>query len=373
MLIPVRRTTLFPVHEELDAKLILFEGWEMPLQYTSIMEEHVNTRENASLFDITHMGEFLVEGSQAHDLLQYVCTNDLSLIGPGGAQYSPMCNDDGTVVDDIFCYCYSRSKYRLFVNASNRQKDLLWLETHAVRFDNVTVKNVSDERTRMTLQGPKSQDILESLVPDNLDEMKRFTFIETNISGISAFIARTGYTGEDGFEISCKNSDGIAIWEYIMAAGKEFGILPAGLGARDTLRLEASYSLYGHEISEEITPIEGGVEFVVKPTKKEDYIGRKVLETQLNSFISRKIIAIEAMDRGVFRHDQDVYDKTGEVWIGKITSGTFSPTFKKGIALALVNSKYKVIGDEVLVRVRDRFIRGKIVHRPFYDYHPRSK
>ncbi|MHA1680148.1 MAG: glycine cleavage system aminomethyltransferase GcvT [Promethearchaeota archaeon] len=370
---PAKRTPFYPLHREMGARFIEFGGWEMPVQFSGIIKEHLNTRKNVSLFDTSHMGEFIVAGKNAYDLLQYVCTNDIDLMKPRDAQYSPLCYENGTVVDDIFIYCYSKERYRLIVNASNRDKDLKWFQKHSIRFEDVRVEDDSDTGGRLALQGPKSQDVLQTLVKEDLDKIRRFQFIEADVDGIRFFIARTGYTGEDGFEISFPRDKCTQVWNLLMDHGKEFGILPAGLGARDTLRLEASYSLYGHEISDQITPIEGGVEFVIKPSKKEDYIGRKILEHQLNTFINRKIIAIKALEKAIFRHGQEVYEKSGKILIGKVTSGTFSPTFKVGIALALINSRYKVIGEEVLVKVRNKLIRGKIVNRPFYPYHPRDK
>ncbi|MHA1794383.1 MAG: glycine cleavage system aminomethyltransferase GcvT, partial [Promethearchaeota archaeon] len=278
-----RKTPLYPVHEKLGARFVDFEGWIMPVQYRSVIDEHLNTRKNVSLFDISHMGELMVTGENAFDLMQYVCTNDVSLMSPGFAQYSPMCFENGNVVDDIFYYFYSRSKFRLFVNASNKEKDINWLKRHSGKFKRVLIDDISDNRARIALQGPRSEDVLQKLIKDDLSKISRFHFIESSIDSVDIFLARTGYTGEDGFEMSFPASESEHIWNALMDAGQEFNIMPAGLGARDTLRLEACYSLYGHELSESITPIEAGVEFVVKPSKKADYIGRDVLEKQLTT------------------------------------------------------------------------------------------
>lgn len=367
----LKRTPLHDVHVALGGKMIDFGGWELPVQYAGIIEEHQNTRQHVSLFDISHMGEFLVTGERAFDLLQYTCTNDVSLLVPGKAQYSPMCRDDGTVVDDIFYYMYDKTRFKLVVNASNKDKDLAWLRGHAERFPGVTVHDDSPDRGRVALQGPRARDVLERLVDVDLTRMARFQFVETPVAGIPSFVARTGYTGEDGFEISFPREKAVDAWHAIMNAGKPFNIAPAGLGARDTLRLEACYSLYGHELSEEITPIEAGVEFVVKPTKQAGYIGKDVLLAQLVGIVKYKIVALEAVDKGIMRHGQEIFDESGNTPIGHVTSGTYSPTFQKSIALARVDSRYKMIGAIVNVKVRDKLLKARIVHRPFYAYRPR--
>ncbi len=372
MVMSLKNSPLHDVHSALGAKFVDFGGWNLPVQYTGIVEEHLNTRENVSLFDISHMGELFVSGKNAFDILQYLCTNDVELLKPSNAQYSPLCYDNGTVVDDIFYYMYSREKYRLIVNASNKDKDVAWLQKHAPRFQDVAIEDLSPGRSRVALQGPKAQDVLQKLVKADLNAFKRFQFLEPAIDGVQTFIGRTGYTGEDGFEISFPIESCTTVWNAIMKAGKEFHILPAGLGARDTLRLEACYSLYGHELSEEITPIEAGVEFVVKPGKKGEYMGKEVHLKQLTTWIDKKIVGIVGLEKGIFRHGQDIFDETGAEKVGTITSGTFSPTFKQSIALARINSKYKVIGSVLLVKIREKMVHAKIVNRPFYAYHPRA-
>nr|MDO8116604.1 glycine cleavage system aminomethyltransferase GcvT [Candidatus Sigynarchaeota archaeon] len=367
-----KNSPLHDVHVALGARFVDFGGWNLPVQYTGIVDEHENTRKHASMFDISHMGELMLSGKNAFDFLQYVCTNDVELLKPGAAQYSPLCYENGTVVDDIFYYMYTKEKYRIIVNASNKDKDVAWLRKHAGKFDDVTIEDLSPGRGRVALQGPKAQDVLQQLVAQDLNKVKRFQFLEPVIKGVPAFVGRTGYTGEDGFEISFPIGSSATVWNAIMDAGKDFHILPAGLGARDTLRLEACYSLYGNELSEEITPIEAGVEFVIKPTKKADYIGKSVLLKQLTSWIDKKIIALMGLEKGILRHGQEVYDEAGTTKIGFVTSGTFSPTFKQPIALARVDSHYKVIGNILLVKIRDKMVRTKIVNRPFYTYHPRQ-
>jgi aminomethyltransferase len=370
----LKQSPLNDAHLSLGGKMIDFGGWSLPVQYvTGIIEEHLNTRANAGLFDISHMGEFMVSGADAFDLLQYVCVNDVSLMKVGGAQYSTLCLENGGIVDDLFYYQYTKDSFKVIVNASNKDKDFAWVNKNAKRFKNVTVVDQSAQRARVSLQGPKAQDILQSIVPVDLNTIKRFQFTETTLKKtIPAFIARTGYTGEDGFEISFPANKAKNAWNLLLEAGKQFHLLPVGLGARDTLRLEACYSLYGNELSESITPVEAGIEFVVKKAKQADYIGKKVLLDQLQSGTSRKLAALKATDKGIMRHGLEVFDESGNQNIGTITSGTFSPTLKESIALSLINVDHNVIGGTVAVKVREKLVKAKIVPRPFYQYHPRQ-
>jgi len=351
--------------------MIDFGGWSLPVQYSGIIEEHLNTRTNVSLFDISHMGEFMIVGKSALEFLQYACVNDVSLMKPGSAQYSTICNEDGGIIDDLFYYMYSREKYRMIVNASNKDKDFAWLKKQAVKFKGVTISDESSKRARVALQGPKAQDTLQVVVDQDLDALKRFQFVEASIGTIPAFIARTGYTGEDGFEISFPANQSVDAWNSIMNSGKEFGIKPAGLGARDTLRLEACYSLYGNELSDTVTPVEAGIEFIIKPTKQANYIGRDMVLEQLENGASRKIVALKMLEKGILRHGQEVFDASSSEKIGMVTSGTFSPTFKEGIALALVTAQCVAIGDAVTAKVREKIVRATVVQKPFYAYHPR--
>ncbi|MEX2714789.1 MAG: glycine cleavage system aminomethyltransferase GcvT [Candidatus Sigynarchaeota archaeon] len=370
----LKQSPLNDEHVALGAKMIDFGGWSLPVQYpTGIIEEHTNTRVNAGLFDISHMGEFMISGGMAFDFLQHVCVNDLSIMRQGGAQYSTLCLENGGVVDDVFYYQYARDSFKIIVNAANKDKDLAWLNKHAARFKDVTIIDQSAHRARVSLQGPKAQDILQNIVPVDLNTVKRFQFIETTIKEtIPAFIARTGYTGEDGFEISFQADKAIKAWRLILEAGKPFKLLPVGLGARDTLRLEACYSLYGHEISESITPVEAGIEFIIKKAKQADYIGKSVLLDQLEHGTKRKIAGLKAIDKGIMRHGAEIYDETGSKQIGFITSGTFSPTLKESIALGIINIDYNKIDAVVSVKIREKLLKARIVPRPFYTYHPRQ-
>lgn len=368
------QSPLNDAHVALSGKMIDFGGWSLPVQYpTGIIEEHLNTRSNAGLFDISHMGEFMVSGADAFDLLQYVCVNDVSLMKIGGAQYSTWCQENGGIVDDLFYYQYAKDSFKIIVNASNKDKDFAWINTNAKRFKNVTIVDQSAQRSRVSLQGPKAQDILQSIVPVDLNTIKRFQFTETTLKKtVPAFIARTGYTGEDGFEISFPANKAKNAWNLLLEAGKPFHLLPVGLGARDTLRLEACYSLYGNELSENITPVEAGIEFVIKKAKQAAYIGKKALLDQLGHGTRRKIAGLKAIDKGIMRHGLEIVDEAGGKSIGTITSGTFSPTLKEGIALGLIDVDHNTIDATVAVKVREKLVKAKIVPRPFYQYHPRQ-
>nr|MDO8083234.1 glycine cleavage system aminomethyltransferase GcvT [Candidatus Sigynarchaeum springense] len=370
----LKQSPLNDEHAALGAKMIDFGGWSLPVQYsTGIIEEHTNTRLNAGLFDISHMGEFMISGGGTFDFLQYVCVNDVSIMKPGGAQYSTLCLENGAVVDDVFYYQYTRDSFKIIVNAANKDKDLAWLNKHSARFKDVTIVDQSERRARVSLQGPKAQDILQSIVPVDLNTIKRFQFTETTIKkAIPAFIARTGYTGEDGFEISFEADKATTAWRLLIEAGKSFKLLPAGLGARDTLRLEACYSLYGHEISENITPVEAGIEFIIKKAKQADYIGKKVLLDQLEHGTRRKIAGLKVIDKGIIRNGAEIFDETGSKNIGFVTSGTFSPTLKESIALGIIDVDYNKIDATVTAKVREKLVKARIVPRPFYTYHPRQ-
>ncbi len=370
----LKQSPLNDEHMALSAKMIDFGGWSLPVQYSpGIIEEHLNTRANAGLFDISHMGEFKISGGGAFDFLQYVCVNDVSIMKPGGAQYSTLCRENGTVVDDVFYYQYAKDSFKIIVNAANKDKDLAWLNENAARFKDVTVVDQSAQRARVSLQGPKAQDVLQGIVPADLNTVKRFQFSETTIKkDVPVFIARTGYTGEDGFEISFPAGKARNAWTTLLEAGKPFHLLPVGLGARDTLRLEACYSLYGHEISETITPVEAGIEFVIKKAKQAAYIGKEALLNQLEHGTKRKLAGLKAIDKGIMRNGLDILDEAGGKSIGTVTSGTFSPTLKESIALGLVDVDHNKIGATVAVKVREKLVKAKIVPRPFYAYHPRQ-
>jgi len=358
-------TFLHDEHIRLGGKMVDFAGFQMPVQYKGIIEEHQNVRERVGLFDISHMGELLIQGKDSTPFLQKIMVNNLELLYDGKAQYSTICAENGGTIEDTFYYRHSLDKYRIIINASNREKDLNWLKSHSDGF-NVNIEDLSNERGRFALQGPLAEAVLDSMIPSaNIPELKRFHFIEIKMKDIDVFIARTGYTAEDGFEISFNMGESLKVWRLLLEGGKKHSIMPIGLGARNTLRLEASYSLYGHELTIEITPVEAGLGWVVKD-KKADFIGKEALLSQKRSGTSRKIVGLELKDRGIMRDKFNVF--VGENQVGYITSGTFSPTLKKSIALAMLDIDYTDIGTEVLVEIRSKKVLAGVVKTPFYVY-----
>ena len=354
-----KRTPLYENHLKLGARIIDFAGWLMPVQYESIIKEHENVRNNAGIFDISHMGELLLEGDDVFDFLQYIMTNDLNLLEIGKSQYSLMCYENGTVVDDEIYYMENEKKFRMIVNASNIVQDYRWLNEHINDYS-VSISNISTNRCRLAFQGPNSDKLLEPLVDIDLSQIKRFYFAHCNLEQVPLFIARTGYTGENGFEISLDAQYSELVWNTLLKTGAS----PAGLGARDTLRLEACYSLYGHEISDTITPIEANLGWTVKEKKGIDYIGKQVLLNQKQIGTSRTLVGLNLLDRGILRENYKLF-KNGEN-VGYITSGGYSPTLKKTIGLALVRTDLSSIGTKLDVQIREKLLSAIVVSTPFY-------
>jgi aminomethyltransferase len=323
------KTPFYDIHRSSGAKMLDFHGWKMPLHYSGIIDEHINTRTNVSLFDVSHMGRFEVKGPDAYDCLQTLVTNDVSKLNNHQALYSPICYDNGRIIDDLIIYMINREKFLVVVNASNREKDLEWIIKHS---NSATVENVSDKIALIALQGPLAQNLLEkaAMVGIDLNQLKPFDLNITNIFGIECMISRTGYTGEDGFELFFDSSK-IDIWDKLIQLGSPTSnIKPAGLGARDTLRLEAGLMLYGNDIDENTTPLEVPLKWTVKFEKKE-FIGKKALTTQQ---INRKLVGFEVLEKRVARHGNEVLMNSEKV--GFVTSGSFSPTLKKSIGFCFV-------------------------------------
>ena len=360
----LKRTPLFEVYKEFGGKTIDFGGWELPVQFSSIKEEHEAVRTRAGLFDVSHMGEIEVKGPDSLNYLQKMMTNDISKITSGGAQYTAMCYDNGGTVDDLLVYKIEDEHYLLVVNASNIEKDYNWLESHVE--GNVTLENLSEKMAQLAIQGPLSQTVLQKLAEDtDLSKIGFFKFQQkVTLRGRKALVSRTGYTGEDGFEVYCDAKDAVELWKAILDAGKEEGILPCGLGSRDTLRFEANLALYGQELSPEISPLEAGIGFAVKLNKEADFIGKAILKNQKENGLARKIVGIEMIDRGIPRHGYPVYK--GEERIGEVTTGTQSPTLKRNIGLALLSADYTGLDTEVEVEIRGRRLKANVVPTPFY-------
>lgn len=360
----LKRTPLYEVYKENGGKTIDFGGWELPVQFSGIKDEHETVRTKVGLFDVSHMGEIEVKGPESIAFLQRMLTNDVLKLAPGGAQYTAMCYENGGTVDDLVVYKKNEGDYLLVVNAANIEKDLNWLQANVV--EDVELINISSDIAQLALQGPSAEKVLQKLSTNNdLSEIGFFKFKENvDLNGIKALVSRTGYTGEDGFEIYCRSEDAASLWRELLEAGKEEGILPIGLGARDTLRFEANLALYGQELSPDITPIEAGIGFAVKTDKKADFFGKAVLTEQKEQGAPRKIVGIEMIDRGIPRHGYQVY--SGGELIGEVTTGTQSPTLKKNIGLALLKKEFTEIGTEVEVEIRSKRLKAKVVATPFY-------
>ncbi|MCF6408441.1 glycine cleavage system aminomethyltransferase GcvT [Pseudalkalibacillus salsuginis] len=359
----LKRTPLFELYKEYGAKVIDFGGWELPVQFSSIKEEHETVRTKAGLFDVSHMGEITVKGGEAEAFLQFLMTNDVSKLKDGGAQYTAMCYEDGGTVDDLLVYKRGEGDYLLVVNAANIEKDYDWLIKN--KKGNIEIQNISDDIAQLALQGPVAEAVLQKLTEYDLSGIGFFKFAEDlEIDGKKALVSRTGYTGEDGFEIYTDSKDAPHLWKAILEAGKEDGVLPIGLGARDTLRFEARLALYGQELTAEISPLEAGIGFAVKLNKEPDFIGKDALRKQKEDGLKRKLVGIEMIDKGIPRTDYDVFKNDEK--IGEVTTGTQSPTFGKNLGLALIDSKYTELGTEVEVQVRKRRLKAEVVKAPFY-------
>ncbi|MHA1987120.1 MAG: glycine cleavage system aminomethyltransferase GcvT [Promethearchaeota archaeon] len=354
-----KKTPLYEIHQSLGARITNFSGWLMPVQYKSIIKEHEAVRSNAGVFDISHMGEFLLTGKDVIPFLQYIMINDLNLLEESKGQYSCMCYEDGTVVDDLFYYEESSELFRMIVNAANIEKDFQWLNDH-VKEKAVKIQDISSQRGRLAFQGPNSDVLLQPLVNVDLSEIKRFYFKHCKLNSLPIFLARTGYTGERGFEISFDKTKSEEIWNVLLSTGAS----PAGLGARDTLRLEAAYSLYGHEISNEITPVEAGLSWLVKPKKNIGYIGKKILLKQKSEGTEKILVGLNLLDKGIIRQNYKIFQNS--IKIGYVTSGGYSPTLKKTIGLGLVKAQFNEVGTEIEIEIRGKLVKGIIVSTPFY-------
>jgi aminomethyltransferase len=357
------KTPLYPIYSTYGGKTIDFGGWDLPVQFSSIKEEHEAVRTKAGLFDVSHMGEVTVKGPDALAYLQKMLTNDVSKLVDGKALYSPMCYPDGGTVDDLLVYKKADENYLVVINAGNIEKDVEWLQKHVE--GDVEVTNVSDEFALLALQGPLAEQVLQRLTSENLSEITFFRFKDdVDLAGIKGLVSRTGYTGEDGFEIYLDPSEAIDLWEKIIEEGKEEGVLPCGLGARDTLRFEAKLPLYGQEITPDITPLEAGLGFAVKVDTEADFIGKEALKEQKENGVPRKLVGIEMIDRGIPRHGYPVF--VGDRKVGEVTTGTQSPTLKKNVGLVLIDKAFSELGQEVYVQIRSKNLKAEIVKSPFY-------
>jgi aminomethyltransferase len=360
----MKNTPFTQKHIALGAKMAPFAGYNMPISYTGINDEHAAVRTNAGVFDVSHMGEFVLKGTDALDLIQRVTTNDASKLTDGKAQYSCMPNNEGGIIDDLLIYCVEANKvYMIVVNASNIEKDWNWISQHNTK--GVEMHNISDKTCLLAIQGPNATKILQPLTSMDILNLKYYTFTKGVFAGVeNVLVSATGYTGAGGVEIyfEDKDNDAEKIWDAIFLAGAAQGIKPIGLGARDTLRLEMGFCLYGNDIDDATSPLEAGLGWITKFTK--DFTARTILETQKANGISRKLVGFEMVDKGIPRHHYEIKDAAGNA-IGFVTSGTQAPSLQKAIGMGYVNSAHAALDTEIFIAVRDKQLKARVVKFPF--------
>jgi aminomethyltransferase len=356
-------TALNEVHKKAGAKMVEFAGYEMPIEYSGIKDEHMTVRNTVGVFDVSHMGEFWVNGPQAIELINKISSNDPSALRQGQAQYTCFPNGKGGIVDDLLVYCFSNTKYLMVVNASNIQKDWEWVN---IQNDcGAELENASDSLSQLAVQGPAAVKTLQKLTDIDLKEIKFYSFSVGQIAGIDdVIISATGYTGAGGFELYCKNEDVEKLWHAVFEAGEEFGIKPIGLAARDTLRLEMGYCLYGNDIDDTTSPIEAGLGWITRFNNGRQFIDRDFLMMQKNEGVSRRLRGFVMLEKAIPRHGYELVDNHGLI-VGKVTSGTLSPVLGKGIGLGYVAREYAALGTSIYVKIRNKTIPAEIVKLPF--------
>lgn len=364
----MKLTPFTSIHQQLGAKMAPFAGYNMPISYTGINDEHAAVRNSVGVFDVSHMGEFILKGENALELIQRVTSNDASKLTNGKAQYSCLPNNEGGIVDDLLVYCIeTNSVYMLVVNASNIEKDWNWIQSHNTH--NVEMHNISDKTGLLAIQGPNAMKAMQKLTDMDLINLKYYTFLKGNFAGIdNVVVSATGYTGAGGVEIYYEeqNGNGVQLWEKIMEAGAEFGIKPCGLGCRDTLRLEMGFCLYGNDIDDTTSPMEAGLGWITKFSKS--FTNSTLFEKQKNEGVEKKLVGFEIIDKGIPRHHYILKNAQGEV-IGHVTSGTQSPSLQKAIGMGYVKTEYSTIGSEIYVEVRDKLLKAVVAKMPFYQAH----
>jgi aminomethyltransferase len=360
-----KKTPFYDRHVKFNAKITDFAGYLMPVSYSGIRQEHLAVRNAVGVFDVSHMGEFMVSGDKAQNFLQKITINDISQLKDGQAQYSAMCYPDGGIVDDLIVYRLSPLKYMMVVNASNIDKDFQWAKQHCPK--DVSLKNISDDMALLAVQGPKCLEVLQPLTDIPLGDIDFYHFVEAELAGKTMIISRTGYTGERGFELYHDPQDAPGLWDTLFSRGESAGIYPAGLGARDTLRLEMKYALYGNDIDETTNPIEAGLGWITK-LEKGDFIGREALLAVKEAKPGRRLVAFRMEERGIPRHGYEVYC-AGKA-VGKVSSGTLSPSLDIGIGTAYVQRDCAKIGTEILVNIRGKGLKARIIKPPFVDRSP---
>ncbi|MGA1976755.1 MAG: glycine cleavage system aminomethyltransferase GcvT [Bacteroidales bacterium] len=365
----MKNTAFTKFHEEAGAKMMPFAGYNMPLEYTGINDEHITVRTRLGVFDVSHMGEFWVMGPAAEKFLQYLTSNDVSALTDGKVQYTCFPNGKGGIVDDLLVYRFNSQKYMLVVNAANCEKDWNWCLQHTGRFGLVTGKdiiNVSDDTAQLAIQGPMALKSMQKLTKADVEGMEYYTFKVIDFAEIRDVIfSTTGYTGAGGCEIYVRNVDGPKLWNAVLEAGEEFGIKPAGLAARDTLRLEMGYCLYGNDINDQTSPIEAGLGWITRFSDHKDFIDRELLLKQKNEGVERRLKGFVMVDRGIPRQHYEVVDSQGNA-IGEVTSGTMSPMLKQGIGMAYLAKGFWKTGTEIFIRIRNKDLKAKVADLPFY-------
>ena len=360
----MKYTVFNKIHKDLGARMVEFAGFEMPLEYSGIVNEHLTVRNSVGVFDVSHMGEIFVKGPEAINLLQRITSNDVSKLETGKAQYSCFPNGNGGIVDDLIVYKYEEDKYMLVVNASNTLKDWEWINRN--NDCDVLLENSSDKISQLAVQGPNVLKVLQKMTLINLSEIKYFSFVTGEIGGIKdVIISATGYTGSGGFELYFYNKDGIHLWNAIIEAGKEYDLKPIGLAARDTLRLEMCYCLYGNDIDDTTSPIEAGLGWITKFVDYKNFIDKERLLEQKKNGITKKLIGFEMVEKGIPRHGYEITDENMNK-IGNVTSGTMSPSLRKAIGMGYINTKYSKPEQEIYITVRNKSLRARVVKMPFY-------
>ncbi|MCW0485336.1 glycine cleavage system aminomethyltransferase GcvT [Riemerella anatipestifer] len=358
----MNKTALFNKHVSLGAKMVPFAGFEMPVQYSGVTEEHFAVREKAGIFDVSHMGQFFIEGAGAKELLQYVTSNNVEALENGKAQYSCLPNGKGGIVDDLIVYKMENQKYFVVVNASNIDKDWQHISKYNEKFG-AKMTNASDEISLIAIQGPKALDTLQKLTDTQLADIPYYHFTVGSVDGVAdVIISNTGYTGSGGFEIYFKNEYAEQIWDALTKAGEEFGLIPCGLAARDTLRLEKGFCLYGNDIDDTTSPLEAGLGWITK--LDTEFVDRNFLAQQKEQGVTRKLVGFEMQEKAIPRHDYPVVDSEGNI-IGKVTSGTMSPMKKIGLGLAYVDQPHFKLGSEIFIQIRNKNVPAKVVKIPF--------
>jgi len=361
----MKRTALYEIHKQLGAKMVDFAGWEMPLSYTGTIEEHRAVREGVGLFDVSHLGRASLEGKGAEPLLQSLLPNDVRTFKVGSARYSALLNEDGMILDDIVVYRRTPERFFLCINASNTEKDIGWIRSYLPVAQAVAAKlmDLTHDMSQLALQGPKAGEVIRRISDIDREAIKPWQFTEGKVAGFDALIAKTGYTGDIGYEIYLGAGSAKTVWESLVKVGKEFGIKPCGLGARDTLRLEAGNLLYGNDIDETTTPLEAGLEKMIIFDKGE-FVGRSALLKQKETGVKKKLVGFELPQKAVPRHGHKIFSNGNE--IGVVTSGNLSPFLNKGIGMGYVQSSYAAIGTEILIEIRTKTVPARVVERPFY-------